>query len=144
MVKRTLSVCFLFLSGIILLGHAIIPHQHHLTDDRLVKTAIHHHHITDTENPANHSHEHDGSSTKHFVLEQVVIARSSALRPALQPATGSIFGHDHDLSIVFIACLTNNYQIILPESRLFLRTDYQILSFLLNYRDNRLRGPPEA
>jgi len=142
MVKRTLSVCFLFLSGIILLGHAIIPHQHHLTDDRLVKTAIHHHHITDTENPANHSHEHDGSSTKHFVLEQVVIARSSALRPAPQLTSGSIFDFDHDHSLLFIACLTNTYQLIIPESTLFRRTDHQISSFLYLCCDNRLRGPP--
>ncbi|MFZ4706930.1 MAG: hypothetical protein ACOYMF_13065 [Bacteroidales bacterium] len=144
MVKRTLSICFLFLSGIILLGHAIIPHQHHLTGDRLVKTAIHHHHITDTENPANHSHEHDGSSTKHFVLEQVVIARAIALRPAPQLASGSIFDFDHDHSFLFIACITNTYQLIIPESNVFRRTDYQVRSLLLIIRDNRLRGPPVA
>lgn len=144
MAKRTLSLCFLFLSGIILLGHAIIPHQHHLTDDSLVKTAIHHHHSTDIETPANHSHGHDGSSTKHFVLEQVVIARANALRPAPQLASGSIFDFDQDHSLLFISCLNNTYQFIIPESNLFRRTDYQAFSLLATVRDNYLRGPPAA
>lgn len=142
MVKRTLSVCFLFLAGIILVGHAIIPHQHHLTEGRVIKTPIHHHHDHDLETPDNHSHEHDGSSTKHFVLEQVVIARSSALRTAPVLASGSLLDFDHSQSIV--ACLPYIYQIIIPESSLFRRTDHQKPSILTLNRDNQLRGPPAA
>ena len=141
MVKRTLSVCFLFLSGIILLGHAIIPHHHHLNVSDLVQTAVHHHE-NDYEPPTNH--EHEGGKTKHFVLEQIVIARSSVIRPAPQLASGSIFDLDHDLSLLFVSCLPYTYQFIIPESTLFRRTDHQIPSFLCLSRDNRLRGPPVA
>jgi len=142
MVKRTLSICFLFLAGIILVGHAIIPHHHHIAVSKVVEAIVYHHHENDSESPANHSHEHEGGKTKHFVLEQVVIVRSGAARSAPLLTPGSLLDFDHSQPLV--ACLPFIHQIIIPESTLFRRTDHQKPSILLLSRDNQLRGPPAA
>lgn len=142
MVKRTLSICFLFLAGFILVSHAIIPHHHHLVGNKVVESVIYHHHDNDSESSANHSHEHEGSKTKHFVLDQVVIVRSGALRSAPVLAPGSFL--DFDYNQLLVACLPYIHQIIIPEFSLFRRTDHQKPSILLLNRDNQFRGPPAA
>lgn len=142
MVKRTLSICFLFLAGIILVGHAIIPHHHHIAVSKVVESIVYHHHDNDSESPANHSHEHESGKTKHFILDQVVIFRSGLLRSAPVLTSSSLLDFDHSQPLV--ACLPYIYQIIIPESSLFRRTDHQKPSILTLNRDNQLRGPPAA
>ncbi|MHC1773997.1 MAG: hypothetical protein AB9834_01165 [Lentimicrobium sp.] len=142
MVKRTLSLCFLLLAGIILAGHAIIPHHHHITVSKVVESIVYHHHDNVPESPANHSHEHDGSKTGKFVLDQVVIFRSGVIRSAPVHAPGSLLNFDH--SQPFVACLPYIHQSIIPESALFRRTDSQKPFTLFLGRDNQLRGPPAA
>lgn len=142
MVKRTLSLCFLFLAGIILVGHAIIPHHHHIVVSKVVEAIVDHHHDNDSGSPAHHSHEHEGGKTKNFVLDQVVIFRSGVLRlaPVLTPYSLLEFDHNQPL----VACLSYFHQIIIPESILFRRTDHQKPSIILLNRDNQFRGPPAA
>jgi hypothetical protein len=141
MIKRTLSIFFLFLAGIILAGHAIIPHHHHIAVSKVVQAIVYHHHNDDSESPVNHSHEHEGGKTKHFVLEQVVIVRSDASRSAPELLSGSL---DFDHSQPLVACLPYITQNIIPECALFRRTDHQKPTILFLSRDNQLRGPPAA
>jgi hypothetical protein len=137
MVKRTISICFLVLAAFVLLGHAIIPHHHHL-----IESAINHHDDTDSGSPANHSHEHDSGTTNHFILEQVVPVRSSEVSAIPHQLLGSHFNYKHWQ--LFLACLTDIQQICIQVSAFSHRSYHPISYLFYPSKDNHLRGPPSA
>lgn len=142
MVLKSIKTFFIFLAGCILVGHAIIPHHHHIAVSKFVAEIINHHHDNDSESPASHSHEHEGGKTSKFVLDQVIIFRSSALRSAPVLASDSFLDFDHSQQLV--AFLPYIHQNIIPESTLFRRTDHQKPSIFFLSRDIQFRGPPAA
>ncbi len=144
MAKKTLSKCFLILAGIILVGHAVFPHHHHLPACNLVNTVVAHNHGHNDLMPFSHSHQHEGSTPGQCVLEQTVIVRPNTSRIDPQVNSGTPLDGDLNFSLLFTACLNNNDYTYIPISGIFLRTDYQIPFYFRLLPAISLRGPPIA
>jgi hypothetical protein len=144
MIKRTLAICFLFLAGITLVGHAIFPHHHHIKVCEFVSEAVSHNHEHDYLTPFSHSHQHEGSSAPHCVLEQTVIIRSGISRIQSPVVTLSSSNGDPASGLLFSAFLNKDQYHYIPESRLFRHSDYQAKTCFKLFQFTKLRGPPVA
>jgi hypothetical protein len=143
MVRRTLSKCFLILAGIILVGHAIFPHHHHLSTCKIVDTVVAHCHEHDYISLFSHSH-HTGGKTPECVLEQTVIVRPTSIRFEPQVNTVKSFDGTLNYSFLFSDCLNNYDYTYTPLPAVFLHADYQISLYSGFFRATSLRGPPVA
>ena len=144
MIKRTLAICFLFLAGITLVGHAIFPHHHHIKVCEFVSETVSHNHEHDYLTPFSHSHQHEGSSAPHCVLEQTVIIRSGISRIQSPVVTLSSANGDSDSGLILSGCLNNEQYQYIPESGIFRYSDYQLQTCFKLFQFIKLRGPPAA
>lgn len=144
MIKRTLSIFFLFLAGIILVGHAIFPHHHHIKLCEFANEASSNNHGHDFLTPYSHSHQHDDSSATHCVLEQTVVVRSGSSRIESQDNLLSFINGDTDSGLLLSALLNNEQNQYIPESGIFYHSDYQAQTCFRFFQFIKLRGPPVA
>ncbi len=144
MVKRTLSICFLFLAGFILVGHTIIPHHHHIKFCGFVNEVVSHNHEHDCLTPFCKAYHHDGSAAKHCVLEQTVVIRTGALRnESLAPLLSSFHGHPAS-GLLFSAFLNTDQYHYITESALFRHFEYRAQTCFRLFQFIEFRGPPVA
>jgi hypothetical protein len=142
MTKKSFAVFFLILAGIILLGHAVVPHHHHLLFGFPGNEFVNHNH--NTKSPATHSHEHEGSSTTNFLLDQFVIVPQNNSQITPHSTLVSKFYGVQDFHLLIPACLTDTLNVNICESRVR-HSFYHQKSF--NYCSCAgilLRGPPVA
>lgn len=141
MVRKALSICFLFLAGTILLGHAIIPHHHQIILE-VIDSVVKHHHDHDSRSLPEHSHEHNGGKNVQFVLDQLIVFRTAFIKP--DKATRPLAFYNIESSHLFIHHNCFVHQLFIPGSALFRRTDHEKLTFHCSYYKISLRGPPVA
>lgn len=145
MVKRTLSLCFLLLAGIVLLGHAVFPHHHHIEVCAFVNKDISHNHDHDYLTPFSHTHQHEGGNTAtRCSLEQTVVVRSGSNRIEFRDMPLSSYYGDPDSGPLFSASLNNEQHQYFPVSGRFRHAEYQAQSCYRFITFLQLRGPPVA
>ncbi|MBK6966328.1 MAG: hypothetical protein IPH20_21010 [Bacteroidales bacterium] len=142
--KRTISLCFLLLAGIVLLGHAVFPHHHHIEVCAFVNKDISHNHDHDYLTPFSHSHQHEGNSQTHCSLDQTVVVRSGSTRIEFRDISLSLTYGDPDSGFLISAILNDEFYQYIPVSGIFRHAEYQAQSNLRFYTFPQLRGPPVA
>lgn len=148
-VRRSLALFFLLFGGIILFGHAILPHQHDSHDIRMGEVYHHHHHDHDhdhdhNEFPPTHSHEHQGGSAHHFILDQLIIVPSDESKKCLPYSFASKFPAGANNFTAFSAILSDYYYPDIGGSQHFHFAEKQQILHHYSVHTKHLRGPPVA
>lgn len=77
MIKKTAALFFILLANIILLAHAVAPHNHHNGLACICKTGINAH----PQESSNSNHKHNGkNSSDYCILTQLIVVRNTQVK----------------------------------------------------------------